>query len=233
MNKSKVNIYSYYDTNFKFDQVLTLNFLYPSLQNIFYVSLFDLLFLVDPSGSNITSYSTSSFNDNNNTYQKEQEFYRGSSKGVITSIIGLPNNCIAMANLDKTIHIFLIGKKAKQNITTFLYNIMNSNVIYSSLKIRLNEIAKEDTNDFYNSYFKQRGAVLSCSQEQNEFNCICYNGSSYLIKLNLHRMTYEIKKKIKWCQNNDIVNDVSIDNMSLSLLALEGIQKQSENWKII
>lgn len=190
------------------------------------------MFLVDPSGSNITSYSLIISNENN-IYQKEQEFYRGNSKGVITSIICLSKNYIAMANLDKTIHIFLIGTQVKQNITTFLYNIMSSNVISSTLKIRLNEITKDDKNDFYNSYFKQRGVLLLYSKEQNELNCICYNGYSYLIKLNFNRMTYDIIKKIKWCQDNDITNDVIIDNTSLSLLALEGVKKQIENWKII
>ena len=223
---NSLTIYSYFDNEFEQDQIAALSFDYQKIQSFFYIEMYEMIFIVESTGKYFCSYDIK-------TFSKVGDYYRGQSEGKITSVCGIENNYIAVTNLNKTIHIFPIREQNAKTITTFLYNLVSQRFIYSSIKIKYQDIMKGVENDFYLDYFNKKGSVLVYSKETKNLNVICYNGFVYIIKINFNRMTYELVQTKNYFQENLENLGTSITLSSLSLNNSNEINKSKGQWKVI
>ena len=182
---NSLTIYSYFDNEFEQDKIATLSFDYQKIQNFFYIEMYEMIFIVESTGKYFCSYDIK-------TFSKVGEYYRGQNEGKITSMCGIENNYIAVTNLNKTIHIFPIKEQNTNNITSFLFNLVSQKCIYSSIQIKYQDIMKEIDNDFYLDYFNKKGSILVYSKETKNLNVICYNGSVYIIKINIRQQNFDV-----------------------------------------
>ena len=217
-------IYSFFDNEFEQDQIATLSFDYQKIQNFFYIEMYEMIFIVESTGKYFCSYDIK-------TSSKVGEYYRGQSEGKITSMCGIENNCIAVTNLNKTIHIFPIKEQNTKTITTFLFNLVTQKFIYSSIQIKYQDIMKEIENEFYLDYFNKKGSVLVYSKETKNLNVICYNGFVYIIKINFNKMTYELVSKKNFFQENleNLGTSMALSNIAGST----DVNKSKEQWKVL
>ena len=223
---NSLTIYSYFDNEFEQDKIATLSFDYQKIQNFFYIEMYEMIFIVESTGKYFCSYDIK-------TFSKVGEYYRGQNEGKITSMCGIENNYIAVTNLNKTIHIFPIKEQNTNNITSFLFNLVSQKCIYSSIQIKYQDIMKEIDNDFYLDYFNKKGSILVYSKETKNLNVICYNGSVYIIKININRMTYDLVSTENFFQENVDNLGTSIALSLSSIASSTEVHKSKEQWKVI
>jgi len=208
----------------------------PNIQNIIYNEKLNSLFIINEIGTSIKCY-------NCEDYSLVCEFYRGKNFAYISSISNIGDQYIAVASSNKTIHIFEINKKSKSSNNSYIskfYNFFKNpfNINRSLIKIRLNEISKdEEESGFFDLDFKTKGVLLLYEEELEELACLGYNGTIYFIKLDLENFSYKIINKYTWCVHNDSKNySVYIsDDFSFDLVSMNNKEdiKEIEKWKIV
>ncbi len=238
---SQINLFYFYENQLEEGNKFIINS-YKDIQSFFYVDTFKQIFIVERQGSYI-----SSFDSRNKSKEKIYEFYRGKNEGIITSIIGLNEDCVAMSNLNKTIHVFFISNPTGQNLATKIFSAFSfftPDLIYSSIQIPLSEINEDSNTDseFYQTYFNKKGVLLSYFKENKELRVIGYNGMGYIIKIDFTKINYEVKLKKKFVDQNFMDLGVSV-NMAESQMTLptyseeKGLQysqpAQEDKWKVI
>ena len=227
--KNKVKIKKFLEKGFDFESDSEITTNYYSIQNVFYVSELNLLFIVDSMASYISSYKEDG--------TKQNDFYRGKKEGQVTSITNVGESYVAICNLNKTIHIFSLLNKPQGTLSGYLYSFVAPNLSYSVIKIKLDKIA--DDNNFYSSFFKKKGCLMHYSKETNTLNAICYNGYSYIIRINFLKQIYSVIKAIHFIDENltSVGKSVNIDEgLSLSFYGKNGDIRpnlEENTWKML
>ena len=171
-NENKIELSHYSQRYFikKDDKIIKTNI--DPIQGIFYIK--DYIFIVDKEGRNFYSFNV-------DTGELVHTLYRGKEPGIITSMTLINQNYLAVCNINKTIHIFKLEKP--KDIFGYMreYLIKTTTGINSFMKIRFNELVKEENAIFYEKYFTTKGAILSGNEHGNELRIIIYNGLIYKI----------------------------------------------------
>ena len=71
------------------------------------------------------------------------------------------------------------------------------------------------------------------SKETKNLNVICYNGSVYIIKININRMTYDLVSTENFFQENVDNLGTSIALSLSSIASSTEVHKSKEQWKVI
>ncbi len=224
-----VSIISYFSKNYFYkQQSKTINSPFSKIQNMFYIEELDQLFLVDGTGSYISSFDIE-------TNKLIYNLYRGKNPGEIISMCKFSKNHLAVVNKNKTIHIFDLKDTNGYNITNILYKMISS-IIYSSMKIRLKNVFQEFENSFFNLYYNKYGCFIYNLGDSNHIYVIGYNGVGLIIKVNFLKNNYVIGNQTRFFQKDSLTMGHSVDINSNDIVIssiYESKIKETNKWDII
>ena len=224
-----ISVISYFSKNYFYKKnTKTINSPFSKIQNMFYIEELDQLFLVDGTGCYISSFDIE-------TNKLIYNLYRGNKPGEIISMCKLSKNHLAVINKNKTIHIFDLKDSNGYNIKNILYKMMSS-IIYSSIKIRLNNVFKDFEESFFNLYYNKYGCFIYNLGNSNQIYVIGYNGVGLIIKINFLKNDYVIVNQTRFFQKNSLTMGQSIDineNDVVISSIYESKNIESNKWDII
>ena len=177
------------------------------VQKIFYEPVSKNIFVVNGPGDKIYEIDIKSG-------EQIKEYYRGNSNGTISDIINIVNKYILICNSNRTIHVFnILNKSSNSNIfnliSSYTINLNSENLYYSILKIKFDEIFKNENTKFEKD-FELKGAILHFEKEEGIIKVICYNGIVIHIHIDYQTPKYYCHKKINFINENkksDLIND--------------------------
>ena len=198
------------------DQKIKIKSSFNKIQNMFYVSKLNQLFVVDEIASYINSYDVE-------TGKAIAYLYRGKNPGFITSITLLNKSFLAINNLNRTIHIFNldINNNSFSLSNYFCSYIYGEHILNACMKIYFNELITNKEGEFYDFDFQKKGAIISSEPEGIELNIIAYNGYAYKLRMNFIKKKYDVIQKTKYAssKNSGIkeqnLNDEKVKGLSM------------------
>ncbi len=198
-----ISIISYFSKQYLHKESKTLNSPFSKIQNMFYIEELDQIFIVDGTGCYISSFDVE-------TNKLIYNLYRGNKQGEIISMCKFTKNHLAVVNKNKTIHIFDLKDTNGYNIKNILYKMISS-IIYSSIKIRLNNVFKDFEDSFFNLYYNKYGCFIYNLGDSNQIYVIGYNGIGLNIKINFLKNDYSVVNQTRLFQKNSLGMGHSID----------------------
>ena len=187
-----------------------------NVQNFFYIEKINNIFLPDEDASYI-------YGINPDNGKQELCLYRGNNPGIITSITLLNKKYLAVNNLNRTIHIFDISNNNNNlNIYNLIGGFFYGNYINSIIKIKYDQLIKEEERKIYESCFLGKGAILASEDDGIILTVIAYNGFAYKIKVNFLKREYELILKENLAKQKVVKNDIkSIEESDIVINNLE------------
>ena len=177
------------------------------IQNIFFIKKMNQIIIPDE-----TAYYIYGFNVDDG--KQTLCLYRGKNPGVITSVVLLNKNFLAINNLNRKIYIYdIIGNSSNYNIGNFIGGLIYGEYISAFMIIPYEKIIKENEGEFYASDFQKKGSILSCEEDGIELKIFSYNGNAYKLRINFIKKEFDIINKEKYAKfkvNQIIDNSVNI-----------------------
>ena len=177
------------------------------IQNIFFIKKMNQIIIPDE-----TAYYIYGFNVDDG--KQTLCLYRGKNPGIITSVVLLNKNFLAINNLNRKIYIYdIIGNSNNYNIGNFIGGLIYGEYISAFMIIPYEKIIKENEGEFYASDFQKKGSILSCEEDGIELKIFSYNGNAYKLRINFIKKEFDIINKEKYAKfkvNQIIDNSVNI-----------------------
>ena len=177
------------------------------IQNIFFIKKMNQIIIPDE-----TAYYIYGFNVDDG--KQTLCLYRGKNPGVITSVVLLNKNFLAINNLNRKIYIYdIIGNSSNYNIGNFIGGLIYGEYISAFMIIPYEKIIKENEGEFYASDFQKKGSILSCEEDGIELKIFSYNGNAYKLRINFIKKEFDIINKEKYAKfkvNQIIDNSINI-----------------------
>ena len=177
------------------------------IQNIFFIKKMNQIIIPDE-----TAYYIYGFNVDDG--KQTLCLYRGKNPGIITSVVLLNKNFLAINNLNRKIYIYdIIGNSSNYNIGNFIGGLIYGEYISAFMIIPYEKIIKENEGEFYASDFQKKGSILSCEEDGIELKIFSYNGNAYKLRINFIKKEFDIINKEKYAKfkvNQIIDNSINI-----------------------
>ena len=177
------------------------------IQNIFFIKKMNQIIIPDE-----TAYYIYGFNVDDG--KQTLCLYRGKNPGIITSVVLLNKNFLAINNLNRRIYIYdIIGNSSNYNIGNFIGGLIYGEYISAFMIIPYEKIIKENEGEFYASDFQKKGSILSCEEDGIELKIFSYNGNAYKLRINFIKKEFDIINKEKYAKfkvNQIIDNSINI-----------------------
>lgn len=204
-NDASLSLFIGNDWNFDRPKIFKLPI--SKIQNIFFIKKMNQIIIPDE-----TAYYIYGFNVDDG--KQTLCLYRGKNPGVITSVVLLNKNYLAINNLNRKIYIYdIIGNSNNYNIGNFIGGLIYGEYISAFMIIPYEKIIKENEGEFYASDFQKKGSILSCEEDGIELKIFSYNGNAYKLRINFIKKEFDIINKEKYAKfkvNQIIDNSVNI-----------------------
>jgi len=181
------------------------------IQNLFFIQKLNQIFIADEKGIYIYGIDVKDG-------KVKLCLKRSSNHGVITSMILLNNNYLAVNNLNRTVHIFDLNIKHNSfSFSNILYSITSGlEEIYSCIKIRYKDLLEEKEREAFKKDFDEKGSILVSGEDKEELNIISYSGFAFKIKINFKDGKYKVLTKEKYSDaKNELQKGDKFKNISL------------------
>ena len=188
------SIFLYIGNDWNFDKPKNYKIPVSKIQNIFFVKKLNQIIIPDE-----TAYYIYGINVDDG--KQTLCLYRGRNPGIITSVVLLNKNYLAINNLNRKIYIYDIeGNNNNYNIGNYIGGLIYGNYISSFMVIPYDKIIEEKEGEFYQADFQKKGAVLSCEDQGIELKIFAFNGVAYKLRINFLKKEFEILLKEKFAK---------------------------------
>ena len=174
-------------------------------QNLFFVRKINQLLLPDEIGRYIYGLDA-------DTGKQILLLYRGENPGVITSITMLNKNYLALNNINRKIYIYDLSSNQNVKMLDWLSSYIYGKYIKAIIKIPYDKLVQNKEEDFYESDFQKKGAILSGEEEGINLRVISYNGFAFKIKIGFYKKDFEVVEKQKIAEYKDEQEKVYSNN---------------------
>ena len=188
----EISVNTFVGNDWKFEKKKDIKNKYGKIQGLFYIQKLDIVFAVDEKAKYIYGLDP-------NEGKEVMCVYRGSVPGEVTSMSLINQHYLLLNNINRTIYIINLkpsGISLGGLIGKYGYGIDSS--IF--LTIKYDEIMTKEDGTFFQKDFSQKGSILWCNNEDNEFYLISYNGYAFRIKINFLKGKYNIASKKKFAE---------------------------------
>jgi hypothetical protein len=222
---NEIAINSFFSNDFVFEKkenITLVNF--NGIQRMFHLKEHNLLLVVETNGQYFSGIDIT-------TKERKYEFYRGTTSGNIIDACELTNDHIAVVNMIKTIHIFKLKEKSGGILSYLIPNFIYSSYIYSSIKIKLSDIIKNEDLLYYKENFEKKGLIIFNNNNNNEQELVIvgYHGYFYRLKLDYENLKYIITESSSFISDQFQSKSVFLDSSGKEYFGTDS----KEKWSII
>lgn len=222
---NEIAINSFFSNDFVFEKkenITLVNF--NGIQRMFHLKEHNLLLVVETNGQYFSGIDIT-------TKERKYEFYRGTTSGNIIDACELTNDHIAVVNMIKTIHIFKLKEKSGGILSYLIPNFIYSSYIYSSIKIKLSDIIKNEDLLYYKENFEKKGLIIFNNNNDNEQELVIvgYHGYFYRLKLDYENLKYIITESSSFISDQFQSKSVFLDSSGKEYFGTDS----KEKWCII
>ena len=159
-------------------------------QNLFYFKKINQIIIPDETARYIYGFDA----DNG---KQMLLLYRGEHPGVITSVVLLNKNYLALNNINRKIYIYDLSSSQGVGMLDKFYSYFYGNYLKPIIKIPHKKLVNNKEGDFYESDFIKKGALLFGEEDGINLKVISYNGFAFQIKIGFLKNDFEVIKKEK------------------------------------
>ena len=221
---NEIVINSFFSNDFvleKKENITLVNF--NGIQRMFFLKEHNLLLVIETNGQYFSGIDIT-------TKERKYEFYRGITNGNIIDACELTNNHIAVVNMIKTIHIFKLEEKSGGILSYLIPNFLYSSYIYSSIKIKLSDIIKDEDLLYYKENFEKKGIIIfNNNNNEQELVIVGYHGYFYRLKIDYENLKYIITESSSFISDQFQSKSVFLDSSGKECFGTDSKDK----WSII